>query len=229
MGVKMLQCFPFYRRCKERCKSKQCPPAAGEERLASHRANQPAMSQRHQIMPDFLSLSDGLTVPPEEMKPRLCSNTSCSSDGDSAGSLNRNSQIYFSTKARLSFRHQLDSNINAVDATYWGGLQRRETESSVIVSCCFVLLGAWGWNLGAVTDDKHDCWHISDGIRSSCAQLQFTFWPILLLATCEKTLSITINPRGLGCLCMTTRTCCTFSNQKVHYFWEVLFLLFLFF
>lgn len=30
MGVKMLQCFPFYRRCKDRCKSKQCPPAAGE-------------------------------------------------------------------------------------------------------------------------------------------------------------------------------------------------------
>ena len=31
MGVKMLQCFPFYRRCKERCKSRQCPPATGEE------------------------------------------------------------------------------------------------------------------------------------------------------------------------------------------------------
>lgn len=30
MGVKMLQCFPFYRRCKERCKSKQCPPVAGK-------------------------------------------------------------------------------------------------------------------------------------------------------------------------------------------------------
>lgn len=33
MGVKMLQCFPFYRRCKERCKSRQCPPAAGEQQL----------------------------------------------------------------------------------------------------------------------------------------------------------------------------------------------------
>jgi len=29
MGVKMLQCFPFYRRCKERCK-RQCPPETGE-------------------------------------------------------------------------------------------------------------------------------------------------------------------------------------------------------
>uniref|UniRef100_A0A3B3ZYX8 Uncharacterized protein n=1 Tax=Periophthalmus magnuspinnatus TaxID=409849 RepID=A0A3B3ZYX8_9GOBI len=79
MGVKMLQCFPFYRRCKERCKSRQCPQAS-------------------------------------EMKPRLSSTTSCGSDND--GSLSRGSQIYFSTKARLSFRHQLDSNINAVDATY---------------------------------------------------------------------------------------------------------------
>ncbi|KAM8899458.1 uncharacterized protein C17orf114 [Spinachia spinachia] len=85
MGVKMLQCFPFYRRCKERCKSRQGPPPA---------------------------------VPPEETKPRLCSTASCGSDSDGAGGLSRGSQIYFSTKARLSFRHQLDSNINAVDATY---------------------------------------------------------------------------------------------------------------
>ncbi|XP_069575082.1 uncharacterized protein C17orf114 [Brachyistius frenatus] len=85
MGVKMLQCFPFYRRCKERCKSRQCPPAA---------------------------------VPIEEMNPRLSSTTSWGSDSEGAGSLSRGSQIYFSTKARLSFRHQLDSNINAVDATY---------------------------------------------------------------------------------------------------------------
>uniref|UniRef100_A0A3Q0SS71 Si:dkey-85k7.7 n=1 Tax=Amphilophus citrinellus TaxID=61819 RepID=A0A3Q0SS71_AMPCI len=76
MGVKMLQCFPFYRRCKERCKSRQ------------------------------------------EMKPRLSSTTSWGSDSEGTGSLSRGSQVYFSTKARLSFRHQLDSNINAVDATY---------------------------------------------------------------------------------------------------------------
>uniref|UniRef100_A0A3B3V532 Si:dkey-85k7.7 n=2 Tax=Poecilia TaxID=8080 RepID=A0A3B3V532_9TELE len=81
MGVKMLQCFPFYRRCKERCKSREAPPAA-------------------------------------ETKPRLSSTTSWGSEGEGAGSLSRGSQIYFSTKARLSFRHQLDSNINAVDATY---------------------------------------------------------------------------------------------------------------
>uniref|UniRef100_A0A3P8V1F1 Si:dkey-85k7.7 n=1 Tax=Cynoglossus semilaevis TaxID=244447 RepID=A0A3P8V1F1_CYNSE len=78
MGVKMLQCFPFYRRCKERCKSRQCPPDT-------------------------------------EMKPRLSSTTSWDSEG--SGTLSRG-PCYFSTKARLSFRHQLDSNINAVDATY---------------------------------------------------------------------------------------------------------------
>lgn len=69
-------------------------------------------------MPDSLSLPiPRPSVPIEEMKPRLCSTTSWSSDSDGAGSLSRNSQIYFSTKARLSFRHQLDSNINAVDST----------------------------------------------------------------------------------------------------------------
>ncbi|MEQ2290307.1 hypothetical protein AMECASPLE_002051 [Ameca splendens] len=85
MGVKMLQCFPFYRRCKDRCKGREAPPAV---------------------------------VPTEETKPRLSSTTSWSSDSEGVGSLSRGSQIYFSTKARLSFRHQLDSNINAVDATY---------------------------------------------------------------------------------------------------------------
>ncbi|KAM6949318.1 uncharacterized protein FYW47_015727 [Aplochiton taeniatus] len=84
MGVKVLQCFPWYRRCKERCKSKQCPPVEG---------------------------------PIEELKPRLTSTTSWGSDSEVASSLN-SSQIYFSSKARLSFRHQMDSNINAVDATY---------------------------------------------------------------------------------------------------------------
>ncbi|CAG04592.1 unnamed protein product [Tetraodon nigroviridis] len=88
MGVKMLQCFPFYRRCKDRGKSKQCPPAAGP------------------------------TSPTAETKPRLSSTASWGSDSEGLGSLSRNSQIYFSSKARLSFRHQMDSNINAVDATY---------------------------------------------------------------------------------------------------------------
>ncbi|KAF4111362.1 hypothetical protein G5714_008393 [Onychostoma macrolepis] len=84
MGVKMLQCFPFYRRCKEKCK-RQCPP---ETAVAS-----------------------------EEVKPRLCSTTSWGSEGDS-GSSPSCPQAYFSHKARLSLRHQMDSNINAVDATY---------------------------------------------------------------------------------------------------------------
>ncbi|XP_059364043.1 uncharacterized protein C17orf114 isoform X2 [Carassius carassius] len=83
MGVKMLQCFPFYRRCKERGK-KQCPPE---------------------------------TVASEEVKPRLYSTTSWGSEGD--GSISPSCpQAYFSHKARLSLRHQMDSNINAVDATY---------------------------------------------------------------------------------------------------------------
>ncbi|KAM9826811.1 uncharacterized protein ACB057_012941 [Neosynchiropus ocellatus] len=89
MGVKMLQCFPFYRRakerCKERCKGRQCPPVA---------------------------------VTAQDFKPRLASTTSWGSDSEGSGSLSRGSQIYFSTKARVSFRHQLDSNINAVYATY---------------------------------------------------------------------------------------------------------------
>ncbi|XP_045081788.1 uncharacterized protein C17orf114-like [Coregonus clupeaformis] len=83
MGVKVLQCFSWYRRCKERCKAKQCPPPA---------------------------------VPREEMKPRLSSTVSCGSQGEGGSSLS-GSQIYFSSKARLSFRHQMDSNFNAVDAT----------------------------------------------------------------------------------------------------------------
>ncbi|KAK7171056.1 hypothetical protein R3I94_001076 [Phoxinus phoxinus] len=84
MGVKMLQCFPFYRRCKERCK-RQCPPET--------------------------------VVASEELKPRLSSTTSWGSEGDSASSPTC-PQAYFSHKARLSLRHQMDSNINAVDATY---------------------------------------------------------------------------------------------------------------
>ena len=51
------------------------------------------------------------------MKPRLCSTSSCGSQGSAPGSAH-GPQVYFSTKARLSFRHQLDSNVNAVDATY---------------------------------------------------------------------------------------------------------------
>ncbi|KAM9834127.1 uncharacterized protein C17orf114 [Syngnathus typhle] len=76
MGVKMLQCFPFYKHCKERCKSKGFPSVTEERNL------------------------------------RVASSTSCGSDG-----LARGPHVYFSSKARMSFRHQLDSNVNAVDAT----------------------------------------------------------------------------------------------------------------
>ncbi|KAK6323283.1 hypothetical protein J4Q44_G00056220 [Coregonus suidteri] len=88
MGVKVLQCFSWYRRCKERCKAKQCPPPA---------------------------------VPREEMKPPKVPVVygvvwDSQGEGGSHSSLS-GSQIYFSSKARLSFRHQMDSNFNAVDAT----------------------------------------------------------------------------------------------------------------
>ncbi|TRY85277.1 hypothetical protein DNTS_013229 [Danionella cerebrum] len=84
MGVKMLQCFPFHRRSKERCK-RQC--------------------------------SSETAVAKQEVKPRLSSTTSWGSEGDGVNCINC-TQAYFSHKARLSLRHQLDSNINAVDATY---------------------------------------------------------------------------------------------------------------
>lgn len=56
-------------------------------------------------------------VPKAEPKPRLCSTASTVSECDSGSSLG-SPQAYFSQKARLSFRHQMDSNFNAIDATY---------------------------------------------------------------------------------------------------------------
>ncbi|KAK1797184.1 hypothetical protein P4O66_008575 [Electrophorus voltai] len=87
MGVKVLLCFPFYRRCKERCKNRQCP----------RETESPVSS--------------------EERKTRLSSSTSMSSEGDSSSSLG-GQRAFFSQKARVSLRHQIDSNINEVDATY---------------------------------------------------------------------------------------------------------------
>lgn len=58
MGVKMLQCFPFYRRCKERCKSRQCPPAAGERQLHSwlfEKFKVDQVKSHFFILPDSLS------------------------------------------------------------------------------------------------------------------------------------------------------------------------------
>lgn len=66
----------------------------------------------------YVCIVHGSVPTEEETKPRLSSTTSWGSGSEGTGGLSRGSQIYFSTKARLSFRHQLDSNINAVDATY---------------------------------------------------------------------------------------------------------------
>ncbi|KAM9311235.1 uncharacterized protein C17orf114 homolog [Gastrophryne carolinensis] len=81
MGVKALQCFPWYGRRKERKRSKtqEEPPA-------------PA---------------------PVEEKPRLRSTNSSGSDTDP-----QQHRAYFSGKARVSFRHEMDSPLNAIDSTY---------------------------------------------------------------------------------------------------------------
>lgn len=103
------------------------------------------------------------SVPIDEMKPRLCSTTSWSSDSEGAGSLSRGSQLYFSSKARLSFRHQLDSNINAVDATYWAEGDKWDSGvlfffSRFVFRCLFVL--------GASIADLPDSWASSDSSHS---------------------------------------------------------------
>ncbi|KAJ8282865.1 hypothetical protein COCON_G00053840 [Conger conger] len=82
MGVKVLQCFPWYRRCKERSKGRQSLKEAAPSREAPH--------------------------------PRLSSTASWGSEGE----VGSGTGVYFSQKARVSFRHQMDSNINAIDATY---------------------------------------------------------------------------------------------------------------
>lgn len=54
MGVKMLQCFPFYRRCKERCKSRQCPPPAGEMQAVTLTLGTWTVMRRRFLMPWLL-------------------------------------------------------------------------------------------------------------------------------------------------------------------------------
>nr|DBA29833.1 TPA: hypothetical protein GDO54_005891 [Pyxicephalus adspersus] len=80
MGVKALQCFPWYGRRKERKRSKtqEEPPTAA----------------------------------PVEEKPKLQSTNSVGSDTDS-----QPHRAYFSGKARVSFRHEMDSTMNAIDST----------------------------------------------------------------------------------------------------------------
>ncbi|KAL2094550.1 hypothetical protein ACEWY4_009269 [Coilia grayii] len=79
MGVKVLQCFPFYRHGKEHRKGRLCPPQA---------------------------------VPSVEMKPEFsCNSWACDSEGD--GGTRR---VYYSQKARISYRHQMEGHV--IDATY---------------------------------------------------------------------------------------------------------------
>lgn len=83
MGVKALQCFPWYGRRKERKKSKTSqeePPAA---------------------------------TTPQEEKPRLRSTNSSGSDTDG-----QQTRAYFSGKARVSFRHEMDSTMFVHDSTF---------------------------------------------------------------------------------------------------------------
>ncbi|KAG9471431.1 hypothetical protein GDO78_014774 [Eleutherodactylus coqui] len=83
MGVKGLQCFPWYRRRKERKISK----TSEEETPAA--------------------------TTPQEEKPRLRSTSSIGSDTDG-----QQARAYFSGKARVSFRHEMDSNTFVNDSTF---------------------------------------------------------------------------------------------------------------
>ncbi|CAH2272688.1 Hypothetical predicted protein [Pelobates cultripes] len=80
MGVKVLQCFPWSWRKKER-KTKRSEETAPQ-------------------------------APPPE-KPKLQSTSSVTSDTDS-----HQKSAYFSGKARVSFRHQMDSAMFANDSTF---------------------------------------------------------------------------------------------------------------
>ncbi|XP_034149453.1 uncharacterized protein si:ch211-237l4.6 [Esox lucius] len=75
MGVKVLQCFPWYRRCKDRGKARHCPPKA---------------------------------FPCIETEPPFAPTSHASDD---AGGV-----VYFSHKARVAYRHQMEGNV--IDATY---------------------------------------------------------------------------------------------------------------
>ncbi|KAI4902863.1 hypothetical protein NFI96_019975 [Prochilodus magdalenae] len=78
MGKKVLQCFPWYRRCKDRGTGRLCPPQA---------------------------------VPSAEVKPAFSPSIPWGYDGESG----RTRPVYFSHKARVTYRHQMDGNI--IDAT----------------------------------------------------------------------------------------------------------------
>ncbi|XP_066578541.1 uncharacterized protein C17orf114 isoform X1 [Amia ocellicauda] len=90
MGVKVLQCFPWYRRCKDK--------ERGEEAQTDP------------------SQTDTGTATPPAGKTRLCSTTSSGSEGEHSTS--GGEKGFFSCKARVSFRHEMDSTLSAIDATY---------------------------------------------------------------------------------------------------------------
>lgn len=76
MGVKVLQCFPWYKRCKDKVKGRDCLPKE---------------------------------VPSIETEPQFAQST-YASDGAGGG------VVYFSHKARVAYRHQMEGNI--IDTTY---------------------------------------------------------------------------------------------------------------
>ncbi|XP_055064591.1 uncharacterized protein [Misgurnus anguillicaudatus] len=78
MGKKVLQCFPWYKRGKDRGKGRLCPPPA---------------------------------VPSVEVQPVFSTKVSWGYDGDESTT----HPVYFSHKARVAYRHQMDGNI--IDAT----------------------------------------------------------------------------------------------------------------
>ncbi|XP_031755430.1 uncharacterized protein LOC116409844 isoform X1 [Xenopus tropicalis] len=90
MGVKALKCFPWYGRRKERKRKKS---DEGEQEPPSPPSPPSPSSSGH--------------------KPSLRSTPSVNSDTEA-----QQSRAYFSGKARVSFRHQMDSTMSANDSTF---------------------------------------------------------------------------------------------------------------
>ncbi|KAG8441533.1 hypothetical protein GDO86_007052 [Hymenochirus boettgeri] len=86
MGVKALQCFPWYGRRKDKKRKKS------EEAQSELPAPSSPSSSGH--------------------KPSLRSTPSVTSDTDTQN------RAYFSGKARVSFRHEMDSTMSANDSTF---------------------------------------------------------------------------------------------------------------
>ncbi|XP_028654007.1 uncharacterized protein LOC114648881 isoform X1 [Erpetoichthys calabaricus] len=87
MGVKVLHCFPWYGRRKDRNKEPQEP--------TSQETDSPQPSEE---------------PPAQKGRPRSTASVSSDSEG-------HNSRAYFSRKARVSFRHEMDSALAVIDST----------------------------------------------------------------------------------------------------------------